>query len=56
MKCIHLSDDFTAVCVNADCPVCCDFCPCLNYPEICKYAEGEDNESMRDEPRRGGKV
>ena len=39
--CIHLSDEFTAVCVSADCPVCGDFCPCINYPEICKYAELE---------------
>lgn len=39
--CIHPSDEFTAVCVSADCPVCGDFCPCLNYPEICKYAELE---------------
>lgn len=22
--CIHLSDEFTAVCVSADCPVCGD--------------------------------
>ena len=39
MVCIHLSDEFSAVCVNAECPACCDFCPCVNYPEICKYAE-----------------
>ena len=29
------------VCVNADCPVCADFCPVCNYPEICKFAEAE---------------
>lgn len=29
------------VCVNADCPVCADFCPVTHYPEICKFAEKE---------------
>ena len=31
------------VCVNADCPLCADFCPVTNYPEICKFAEEDDN-------------
>ena len=29
------------VCVNADCPVCADFCPVTNCPETCKFAEME---------------
>ena len=44
-KCKWLSDDDQEICVNADCPVCADFCPVTNYPEICKFAEmggGED--------------
>lgn len=46
LKCKWLSDEFSAICVNSDCPACADGCPTLNYPEICKYAEdkGEDNE------------
>ena len=40
-KCKWLSDDDQEVCVNADCPVCADFCPVCNYPEICKFAEIE---------------
>ena len=40
-KCKYLSDDFREICVNDDCPVCADFCPVANYPEICKFAEFE---------------
>ena len=43
-KCKWLSDDFSQVCVNADCPCCADFCPVTNYPEICKFAEMEETE------------
>lgn len=39
--CKWLSDDFDEICVNGECPACCDFCPCVHYPEICKYAEFE---------------
>lgn len=39
MTCKYLSDSFTEVCINADCPACADFCPCSEYPEICKYRE-----------------
>lgn len=43
-KCKYLSDDFSQVCVNGDCPVCADFCPVTNCPEICKFAEMEVQE------------
>ena len=39
MTCKWLSDDFSAICVNADCPACADACPCLNWPQICRHAE-----------------
>lgn len=39
IKCKYLSDDFNEICVNAESPCCADFCPCVNYPQICKYAE-----------------
>ena len=42
-NCKWLSDDFSEVCTNADCPVCAYFCPVTNYPEICKYMEREEN-------------
>ena len=41
MKCKWLSDEFNAVCTNDKCPACADFCPCVNYQEICKYAEAD---------------
>lgn len=41
--CKYLSDEFSAICVNADAPCCADGCPCLNYQEICKYyVEGKE--------------
>lgn len=41
MKCKYLSDDFSEICTNADCPACGDFCPSLIYQECCKFAEFE---------------
>lgn len=38
MTCKYCDKD-TDICVNADCPVVADFCPCGQYQEICKYAE-----------------
>ena len=35
--CMWLSDEFSAICVNDDCPACADCCPCLNYNEVCRY-------------------
>lgn len=42
MKCKWLSDGFSEICVNGDCPVCGDWCVCANYPEICRYSEDVD--------------
>lgn len=42
MKCRWLSDDFSEVCVNGECPARGDFCPCVRYPEICRYSEEGD--------------
>jgi len=39
LQCKWLSDAFSEICVNGDCPVRGDWCPCTNYPEICKFAE-----------------
>lgn len=27
------------ICVNADCPMCADFCPVVNYPGACRYED-----------------
>ena len=37
--CKWLSDDFNEVCTNADCDCVADFCPCVNWPQICRHAE-----------------
>lgn len=36
MPCYWLQDE---VCTNDKCPVCCDFCPVVNYPGVCRYEE-----------------
>ena len=46
MTCKWLSDDFSEICVNGDCPACADFCPCVRYPEICKYSEDGDGGAL----------
>ena len=30
------------VCVNADCPMCCDFCPVVDFPGVCRFEEREE--------------
>lgn len=27
------------VCVNADCPMCADYCPVANFNGVCRYEE-----------------
>ena len=29
------------VCVNADCPMCCDFCPVPDTPGVCRFEDRE---------------
>lgn len=29
------------VCVNADCPLCADFCPVSDTPGVCRFEERE---------------
>ena len=30
------------VCVNADCPMCCDYCPVVDVPGVCRFEEREE--------------
>lgn len=30
------------VCVNADCPMCADFCPVVYTPGVCRFEEREE--------------
>ena len=27
------------ICVNADCPMCCYFCPVADVPGVCRFEE-----------------
>lgn len=27
------------ICVNADCPMCADFCPVVDVPGVCRFEE-----------------
>ena len=29
------------ICVNADCPMCCDFCPVPDTPGVCRFEDRE---------------
>lgn len=44
MECKYLSDRFSEICVNADCPYCCDCCPVTENPEVCRYFEEREEE------------
>lgn len=37
MDCKWRKDEF---CVNASSPCVADYCPCVEYPEICRYYQG----------------
>lgn len=40
-ECKWMQDE---ICVNADCPMCCDYCPVADYEGVCRYEErGEDD-------------
>ena len=36
---MKLSDE---VCVNADCQMCCDFCPMVDFPGVCRFEDRGD--------------
>lgn len=41
MDCKWCKDE---ICVNADCPKCCDYCPVPDDPGVCRFEErGADN-------------
>ena len=40
MDCKYCQGD--EVCVNADCPMCCDFCPVVDVPGVCRFEEREE--------------
>ena len=38
-ECKWMKDE---ICVNADCPMCCDFCPVPDIEGVCRYEDRED--------------
>lgn len=38
-ECVYCMDE---ICVNADCPMCADYCPISDTPDVCKYEERTD--------------
>ena len=38
-KCKFEQDE---VCVNADCPLCADFCPVVFTPGVCRFEDREE--------------
>lgn len=41
-ECKWMQDE---VCVNADCPLCCDFCPVADTAGVCLYEERGDRDA-----------
>lgn len=41
--CKWISDDFSQICCNGDCPLRADFCPVADVPGVCKYEDREGN-------------
>lgn len=42
-ECRWMQDE---ICVNADCPMCCDYCPVVEYEGVCRYEDRRaDNEA-----------
>ncbi len=42
--CKYYSDEF---CTNDSSPCVADYCPVVQYPELCKYREQEDDSAIR---------
>lgn len=37
------------MCVNADCPMCCEYCPVADVPGVCRFEEKEGGINMNRE-------
>ena len=47
MDCKYCQGD--EVFVNADCPMCCDFCPVVDFPGVCRFEERNKTNAKNDE-------
>ena len=41
MDCKYCQDE---ICVNADCPLCADYCPVVDFPGVCRFEERGDTQ------------
>lgn len=41
-ECKWMKDE---ICVNADCPMCCDYCPVPDTAGVCRHEDREDGDS-----------
>lgn len=51
-ECKWMQDE---VCVNADCPMCADYCPVPDTPGVCKYEERGNSDAQKDKRQTGAK-
>lgn len=42
-RCKWQSGDFDIICVNDKCPMCSDYCPVADTPNVCKWEDREEN-------------
>lgn len=42
------------ICVNADCPMCCDYCPVPDTEGVCRYEDRGDNGRMKRRTNESG--
>ena len=35
------------ICVNADCPMCCDFCPVPDTDGVCRFEDRRSSEGKK---------
>lgn len=41
------------VCVNADCPMCADYCPVVDNPGVCRYEERGNSDAQKGKRQTG---
>lgn len=51
-ECKWMQDE---VCVNADCPMCADYCPVADNPGVCIYEERGNSDAQKDKRQAGAK-
>jgi hypothetical protein len=51
-ECKWMQDE---VCVNADCPMCADYCPVADNPGVCKYEERGNIDAQKGKRQTGAK-